>query len=632
MKKFYFGGKFNKIFILIKIIFINFGAINQILFKMEKPNKQYLADLRKAMKEHGIDAVVITSTDPHQSENAPSHWRGREWLTGFASVNGTNGTAVVTANDALCWTDSRYFIQAEEQLKGTGFTMMPEDGPEAVDLINWVTEHTEAGQTVGIDGMTFSISFAQRLEQELSDNGVKLNTDFPIFDYIWKDRPARPANKLFVHDETLVGENVDSKMKRVMGEVKKELANAVLLSSLDDIAWATNVRTAADIAFSPIFVSFLYIDDEKRIIFVDEEKVTPEVKDHFNKYNIEVKPYESVKGFLKELPKVVRLLLDPEKTSRGIYDSVGCTPVFGGSMVSKLKSIKNATMISNIEKAMEKDGVALVKFFMLVEKEFSTSKLTEVKLGDILTGLRKADTSCVDNSFAPIIGWKGHGAIVHYEATEESDVVLDGHGLLLVDSGGQYVYGTTDITRTVSLGGAPTPEERHNFTLVMKGHIALATIHFPQGTTGHQLDVLARQFLWKEGKAYFHGTGHGVGFFINCHEGPQSIRLNQNPTALEPGMVMSNEPGIYLTDQYGIRCENLITPVVAEDTDFGRFYKFETLTLFPFDLSLFETDIMSDEEIRWLNDYHKKVFDRLSPLLNKEETEWLKEKTRELRR
>lgn len=597
-----------------------------------KPNVKYLADLRAAMKKHGVDAVVITSTDPHQSENAPAHWRGREWLTGFASVNGTNGTAVVTADEALCWTDSRYFLQAEEQLGGTGFKMMPEDGPEAVDLVDWLVEHTAEGQTVGIDGMTFSISLAQRLEQALGDNGVRLLTDFPLFDLIWGDRPARPDNKLFVHDEEVVGEDVDSKMRRVMAEVKGELANAVLLSSLDDIAWATNVRAAGDIAFSPIFVSFLFIDEQRRILFVDREKLTPEVEAHLAKYHVEVMPYDSVKDFLRSLPKVTRLLLDPEKTARGIYDAVGCTPVFGGAMVSKLKSIKNATMLSNIAKAMEKDGVALVKFFMTVEREFASGKLTEVKLGDILTSLRMADSSCVDNSFAPIIGWKGHGAIVHYEATEESDVTLEGHGLLLVDSGGQYIYGTTDITRTVSLGGDPSPQERHDFTLVMKGHIALATVHFPQGTTGHQLDVLARQYLWNEGKAYFHGTGHGVGFFINCHEGPQSIRLNQNPTPLEPGMVMSNEPGIYLADTYGIRCENLITPVVAEDTDFGRFYRFETLTLFPFDRSLFETEIMSEKEIKWVDDYHSAVRERLTPFLDREEAAWLEEKTQPLKK
>lgn len=597
-----------------------------------KPNFQYLSDLRKVIKEKGIDAVIINSTDPHQSENSPLHWRGREWLTGFASENGTNGTVVVTQNDALCWTDSRYFIQAEDQLKDTGFSMMEEDGPNAVDLIDWVVEHTSAGQTVGIDGMTFSISMAQRLEQALGDNGVKLDTHFDAFDHIYPDRPERPKNKLFVHDEEIVGETVDSKMSRIMKEVKGDLANAVLLSALDDIAWATNIRAAGDIAFSPIYVSFLYIDDNKRVLFVDGDKLTDEVKAHLAKYSIEQKEYDEVKEFLQTLPKTTRLLLDPEKTSRGIYDSVGCTPVFGGDALSKLKSIKNDTMLRNIDIAMEKDGVALVKFFMYVEKEFPKGKLNEYDLGKVLSDFRMADKSCVDNSFAPIIGWKGHGAIVHYEATPESSYTLDGPGLLLVDSGGQYAYGTTDITRTVALGGNPTPDEKHDFTLVMKGHIALAKAVFPDGTTGHQLDVLARQFLWKEGKAYYHGTGHGVGFFINCHEGPQNIRLNINPTPLEPGMITSNEPGIYLTDKYGIRCENLIVTVEDLNTDFGQFYKFKTVTLFPFDLSLLETEIMSDEEIKWINDYHAMVRERLTPLLNKEEAEWLAEKTKELKR
>lgn len=584
------------------------------------------------MSEKGIDAVIINSTDPHQSENSPLHWRGREWLTGFASENGTNGTAVITQKEALCWTDSRYFIQAEEQLKDTGFSMMAEDGPNAVDLIDWVVENTNAGQTVAIDGMTFSIALAQRLEQALNDNGVKLDTHFDAFDHIYKDRPERPKNKLFVHDENIVGETVDSKMTRIMKEVKGDLANAVLLSALDDIAWATNLRTAGDIAFSPIYVSFLYIDEQKRILFVDSDKLTDEVKAHLAKYSIEQKEYDDVKGFLENLPKTTRLLLDPEKTSRGIYDSVGCTPVFGGDALSKLKSIKNSTMLENIDIAMEKDGVALVKFFMHVEKEHPTGKLNEYDLGKYLTDLRLSDKSCVDNSFAPIIGWKGHGAIVHYEATPESSYEISGPGLLLVDSGGQYVYGTTDITRTVALGGNPSPEEKHDFTLVMKGHIALAKAVFPDGTTGHQLDVLARQFLWKEGKAYYHGTGHGVGFFINCHEGPQNIRLNINPTPLEPGMITSNEPGIYLTDKYGIRCENLIVTVRDMDTDFGPFYSFKTVTLFPFDLTLFETEIMSDDEIKWINDYHKTVRERLTPLLNKEEAEWLAEKTKELKR
>lgn len=594
-----------------------------------KKNAQYLAALRETMKEHAIDCVIISGTDPHQSELPPHHWRGREWLTGFESENGTNGTAVVLADKAYVWTDSRYFIQATDQLRDTGFEMMKEDGPEAINLIDWVTEHVNAGQTVGIDGMTFSVSWAQRLEQELNDNDIRLNDRFTPFDAIWPERPARPKNKLFIHNEKIVGETVESKLSRLMTEVKGELANAILLSALDDIAWATNLRTAGDIAFSPIFVAYLYIDDSHRILFIDKEKLSVEVDEHLRKYNIEVMPYDSVIDFAQTLPKETRLLIDPDKTSRGVYESLRCTPVFGGSHVAKLKSVKNQTMIDNVRIAMRKDGVALVKFFMMVEKEYPNGKLTEVSLGKKLREFRLADPSCVDESFAPILGWNEHGAIVHYEPTEESDVPVVGNGLLLVDSGGQYTYGTTDITRTIALG-IPSAEECHDFTLVLKGHIALARAIYPKGTRGGQLDVLARQFLWNEGKAYYHGTGHGVGFFINCHEGPQSIRLNDVPTPLEPGMITSDEPGLYLEGKYGIRTENLIASVPYETTEFGEFYKFETLTLYPYDKSLIQLDIMSPEEIAWVNEYHKKVYDELSPLLNDEEKAWLKEKTSEI--
>lgn len=594
--------------------------------KIMKKNFEYLTRLREVMKQHGIDAVVITGTDPHQSELPPHHWRGREWLTGFESGNGTNGTAVVLMDEAYCWTDSRYFIQAEEQLKDTGFKMMKEDGPEAVDLIGWLAGHLKEGQTVGIDGMTFSVSLAQRLQQELSDNGIGLNDGFPQFDYIYPDRPQRPKNELFIHDEGIVGETVDSKIRRVLAEVKAELANAVLLSALDDIAWATNLRTAGDINYSPIFVGFLYLDESRRILFVDAEKVNADVKAHLDKYGIEVKGYEDVLSFVAALPKETRLLLDPEKTARGIYDKVGCTPVFGGSRVAKLKSIKNPTMLKNLATAMEKDGVALTRFFMMVEKEYPSGKLTEVELGKRLRALRLADPACVDESFSAILGWNGHGAIVHYEATEETDVAIEGDGLLLVDSGGQYTYGTTDITRTVALG-TPAEEQKHDFTLVLKGHIALGTAVFPEGTTGHQLDAFARQFLWNEGKAYYHGTGHVVGFFINCHEGPQNIRLNINPTPLQPGMITSNEPGLYLEGRYGIRLENLIVTVPAMETEFGRFYKFDTMTLFPFDTALMQTEIMTDAEIEWVNAYHAEVRRRLTPLLSAEEAAWIEKKT-----
>nr|MDE7115800.1 aminopeptidase P family protein [Muribaculaceae bacterium] len=535
----------------------------------------------------------------------------------------------VLSDKAYVWTDSRYFIQATEQLRDTGFEMMKEDGPEAVNLIDWVTEHVNAGQTVAIDGMTFSISWTQRLEQELNDNGIKLNDRFTPFDTIWTDRPERPKNKLFVHDEKIVGETTDSKMKRLMTAVKGELANAILLSALDDIAWATNLRTAGDIAFSPIFVAYLYVDDNRRILFIDKEKLSVEVDTHLRKYDIDVMPYDSVLDFAATLPKETRLLIDPEKTSRSLYDNLGCTPVFGGSDVAKLKSVKNATMIENIKTAMRKDGVALTRFFMMAEREYPQGKLTEVGLGKELRALRLADASCVDESFAPILGWNEHGAIVHYEATEETDIPITGNGLLLVDSGGQYTYGTTDITRTIALG-TPTAEQRHDFTLVLKGHIALSRAVFPKGTRGTQLDALARQYLWAEGKAYYHGTGHGVGFFINCHEGPQGIRLNDVPTPLEPGMILSNEPGLYLEGEYGIRTENLIAVEPFETTRFGDFYRFETLTLFPYDTSLIEKESMTPEEIEWVNTYHRKVYAELSPLLDNEEKTWLAGKCKEI--
>lgn len=593
---------------------------------MEKRNKEYLARLRKAMKEHGIDAVIITTTDPHQSEIPPQHWRGREWLTGFGAAGGTNGTAVVTADHALCWTDNRYFLQAEEQLKDTGFSMMKEDGPDAVNLVDWLVENLKEGQTVGIDGMTFSIAYAQRIEQECNDNGIKFNPNFPQFDYIYPERPPRPMNKLFVHDENLVGESVDSKMDRLMTEVKAELANSVLLSALDDIAWATNVRSTNDIAYSPIFVSYLYVDDAQRVLFVDEEKMTPEVAEHLKKYHIEVKPYDAVLDFVASLPKDRRLLISPDRTARGVYDKIGCTPVFGGSGVARLKSIKNPTMLENIEIAMDKDGVALVKFFMYVEKNAPSGKLTEVSVGNVLRDLRLADDSCVDESFHSIIGWNEHGAVVHYEATEETDIPIKGEGLLLVDSGGQYKYGTTDITRTVSIG-TPTAEQKRDFTLVLKGHMALANAKFPDGTRGSQLDVLARQYIWADGKAYYHGTGHGVGFFINCHEGPQTVRLNDYPVTLVPGMLLSDEPGIYLAGRYGIRSENMLVVEPYMTTEFGPFYQFRTLTVYPYDKTLIDTDLMTPEEIEWVNNYHERVYQRLSPYLNEEEKTWLREKT-----
>ncbi len=591
---------------------------------MEKIEKKRLEALRKAMAEHGIDCCIINSTDPHQSEIPPAHWRGREWLTGFKSENGTNGTAVVTKDQAYVWTDNRFFIQARQQLDGTGFEMMPLDGPEAVDVIEWVVENVPSGKTVGLDGMTFSVEEAQKMELKFTEHDLAFRTDFPEFDYIWPDRPERPLNKLFVHDEKIVGETVDTKIARVLEQISLAKADAILMSALDDIAWVTNLRTAGDISFSPMFVSYLYLDTKGvKILFVDEDKLTDEVKAFLQKYDIEVKKYDDVTDFVSKLPKEMRLLIDPKLTAINIFDKIDCEKIFGGEGVARLKSIKNDCMLSHWRTAMEKDGVALVKFFKWIDEEFPKGELTEMVLSRKLRELRLADKDCVDESFAAILGWNGHGAIVHYEPSDETDVPVVGQGILLVDSGGQYKQGTTDITRTIALGGKPTAEQKHDFTLVLKGHIALSKAIFPKGTRGAQLDILARQYLWNEGKAYYHGTGHGVGFFINCHEGPVQIRMNEIPVPLEPGMVMSNEPGIYIEDKYGMRCENMLAVELWKSNEFGDFYRFRNLTLFPFDLSLIEWEIITPEEKEWLEAYHKEVYERLAPLLNEEEADWL---------
>ena len=590
---------------------------------MEKIEKKRLEALRNAMAEQGIDCCIINSTDPHQSEIPPAHWRGREWLTGFKSENGTNGVAVVTKDHAYVWTDNRFFIQARQQLEGTGFSMMPFDGPEGIDLVEYVAEMMPKDSVVAIDGMTFSSSEAEKMREAFEDAEINLATDFQMFGFIWPDRPSQPLNPLFIHNEESVGETVDSKIGRIMKEVEKEGADAILMSALDDIAWATNLRAAGDVAFSPVFLAYLYLDKEdKRILFINDEKLTAEVKEFLKKYGIETRGYDEALGFARTLPSSTCVLIDPTLTSITIAEAIA-TILEGGKGVAKLKSVKNETMLSHWRTAMEKDGVALVKLFKWIDEEFPKGELTEMSIARKLRECRLADPDCVDESFAAIIGWNEHGAIVHYEPSDETDIPVKGKGLLLIDSGGQYRQGTTDITRTIALGGEPSKEQRHNFTLVLKGMIALARATFPKGTRGAQLDILARQYLWNEGKAYYHGTGHGVGFFLNCHEGPAQIRMNEIPAALEPGMVMSNEPGLYIENGYGIRCENMQAVELWKSNEFGDFYRWRNLTLFPFDHTLIEEEILTPEEKQWLEEYNKEIFERLSPLLSEEEAEWL---------
>lgn len=593
---------------------------------MEKIEKKRLDALRKAMAEQNIDCCIINSTDPHQSEIPPAHWRGREWLTGFKSENGTNGIAVVTKDKAYVWTDNRFFIQARQQLEGTGFEMMPLDGPEAVDLVRYVADMMPENSMIAIDGMTFSSTDAENMRDAFEEAGLNFVTDFQMFKFIWPDRPSQPLNPLFIHDEEIAGETVESKIVRIIEEFEKEGADAILISALDDIAWATNLRTAGDVAYSPVFPAYLYIDNEgNRILFIKEEKLKAKVKEFLNKYNIEIRGYDEAPGFAGTLSPTTCVLIDPALTAVAIAEAIP-TAIEGGKGVAKLKSVKNETILRHWRTAMEKDGVALVRLFKWIDEEFPKGDLTEMKIARKLREFRLDDPDCVDESFAAIVGWNGHGAIVHYEPSDDTDVPVSGQGLLLIDSGGQYRQGTTDITRTVALGGEPTKEQRHDFTLVLKGMIALARATFPKGTRGAQLDILARQFLWNEGKAYYHGTGHGVGFFINCHEGPAQIRMNDIPVPLEPGMVMSDEPGLYIEDKYGIRCENMLAVELWMSNEFGNFYRFRNLTLFPFDQSLIEWEIITPEERDWMEAYHKEVYDRLSPLLSKEEARWLAEK------
>lgn len=594
---------------------------------MEKIEKKRLDALRRVMDEQGIDCCIINSTDPHQSEIPAAHWRGREWMTGFKSENGTNGIAVVTKDRAYVWTDNRFFIQAHQQLEGTGFEMMPLDGPEGVDLVEYIVDMMPEDSVVAVDGMTFSSTDAEKMREAFEEAGLHFATDFPMFDYIWPDRPEQPLNRLFIHDEDIVGETVESKISRILTEVDKEGADAILISALDDIAWATNLRAAGDVAFSPMFLAYLYLDKEgNRILFINEEKLTDNVRIFLKKYNFEIRGYDEVSRFAETLSPSSCVLIDPSLTSITITEAIP-TSLEGGKGVAKLKSVKNETMLAHWRTAMEKDGVALVKLFKWIDEEFPKGNLTEMSIARKLRECRLADPDCVDESFAAIVGWNGHGAIVHYEPSDETDIPVTGQGLLLIDSGGQYRQGTTDITRTIALGGEPTAEQKHDFTLVLKGMIALARATFPKGTRGAQLDILARQYLWNEGKAYYHGTGHGVGFFINCHEGPAQIRMNEIPVPLEPGMVMSDEPGLYIEDKYGIRCENMIAVELWKSNDFGDFYRFRNLTLFPFDRNLIEWEIITPEEKRWLEDYNKEIQERLSPLLSEEEAIWLKEKT-----
>lgn len=594
---------------------------------MNKTIPQRIAALRELMKKHKADAVIIPQTDPHQSEYIADHWQVRRYFSGFT---GSAGALVVTTDKAFIWADSRYWLQAAAQLQGTGIDVMEEGKPSTPTITEWLCTNMPANSTVAIDAMVFSLNGAEALRNELNAKGIILNLDFDPAE-AWSDRPSLPLDKIFIHEEKYAGESAGSKLHRILEDAKKQGADALLLSDLAEIAWTLNIRSK-DVESNPVATSFLFIADGNTTIFVDDRKVTPEVCDYLKANNIATAPYTGIKGFLATLPQDVKVLVSPQMTAAAIAETLQQRLVRGNSPVAFPKACKNGTQVQGIRNAMQRDGAALVKSFMQIEKTLAEGKqLTELDVADILTHFRSQQPLYFDQSFDTIAGFGPHGAIVHYSATPETSVNITPDNLLLIDSGASYLDGTTDITRTITLGNT-TPQQRTDFTLVMKGHIALAQAVFPEGTRGPQLDAFARINLWKQGLSYLHGTGHGVGHFLNVHEGPQRIHYTENPNPLMPGMITSDEPGLYRAGQYGIRCENLILTVPAMTTEFGNFYKFEILTMFPFDLSLFDTTIMTDDEIQWVNGYHTTVRNNLSPLLNDEEKQWLKEKTAPLTR
>ena len=580
-----------------------------------------IAALRAHIAQEQIQAFIIPSTDPHLSEYVAPHWQSREWISGFT---GSAGTVVVTAKDAGLWTDSRYFLQAARQLEGTCITLYKEMLPETPNIPEFLSAHLQEGDCVGLDGKMFSAEEVEHLQKELKKSGIRIKSIADPMQLLWTDRPAMPLAPAFVYDTKYAGMSFTEKLPAVRQAMEAAGADSLLLSALDEIAWLLNIR-GNDVHCNPVVVSYLLIEKDKVNYFVQPQKVTPELAEYFSANGISVHPYEEIGDYLNSF-NAHSILMNPAKTNYAIYSAIrpGCLIINGASPVALLKAIRNKQEIAGIHAAMQRDGVALVKFLKWLDEAVPAGKETEISVDKKLHTFRAAQPLYMGESFDTIAGYKEHGAIVHYEATPETDVTLKPEGFLLLDSGAQYLDGTTDITRTIALGPL-TEEEKTDYTLILKGHIALAMAVFPEGTRGAQLDVLARMPIWKERMNYLHGTGHGVGHFLNVHEGPQSIRMNENPVALQPGMVTSNEPGVYKAGSHGIRTENLVLTVPAGEGMFGKYLKFETLTLCPICRKGIIKELLTAEEIGWLNDYHRTVYEKLSPDLNNDEKEWLKE-------
>ena len=585
--------------------------------------------MRQQMQEAGVAATIIPQADPHQSEYLAEHWQLRKWFSGF---NGSAGTLVITPDMALLWTDSRYFLQAAQQLEGTGIELMKDGLPETPSIETWLCNALPQGSSVGIDGMVFSMVAVDQLRDALNENGIILDTSFAPADKLWTGRPALPSDPIFIHDVKYAGETAQSKMDRAIALAAQHHAQALFISALDEIAWILNIRST-DVNCNPVATAFLYLSADRKVLFTDERKLDDKVRAYLTDAGVDTQDYATVSNFLALVPHSTHVYIEPARTAYTLGSILADKAICGPSLLAMPKAAKNMTQIAGVRNAMARDGVALTKLFMELERRLAAGeRITELDMAHLGTEYRSEGALFVDDSFEMIAGYGPHGAIVHYSATEESSVDIKPEGLLLVDSGAQYQDGTTDITRTVCVG-TPTQQEKEDFTLVMKGHIALATAVFPEGTRGDQLDGLARIALWRKGLTYLHGTGHGVGHFLNVHEGPQSIRLNHVNVPLVPGMITSDEPGLYRAGVHGIRCENLVlcVPSPLSNKEFGKFYEFEVLTLFPFDRQLFDLSLMSDEEIEWVNNYHAHVREVLLPLLeNENQRQWMTAKTEPL--
>ena len=589
---------------------------------MKTEIRKRISALRSLMQSKSISAYITYSTDPHSGEYVPAHWESRKWITGFT---GSAGTAVITSDDGGLWTDSRYFIQAEEQLTDTGLKLFKERMPETPSIPQWLCRVLKKGERVGIDGYTTPLQTVNELKNELSDYGIEVVMIEDPYKTIWNDRPDLPDNKPFILEEKYSGESASSKISTIRNHISNTGTDYILISALDEIAWTLNMR-GTDIECNPLFVSYLLISEKEATLYINKNKLTETTIDYLQSQGVGHRNYEDIESDLTAISG--RKITMSPSINFAMYNvaSEHNTVFIQPSPVSEYKAVKNQTEINGFRNAMLRDGVAMVRFLIWLQKNIGNGNLTELSIDEQLYKERSAMENFRGISFATIAGYQEHGAIVHYEADEHSASTLKPEGLLLIDSGAQYLDGTTDITRTIPLGPT-TEEQKKDYTLVLKGFIQLAMAEFPQGTCGTQLDVLARLAMWKEGINYGHGTGHGVGHFLNVHEGPHQIRMNNVPTPLQPGMTVTNEPGIYRAGKYGIRTENTMLTVPSRKTDFGEFYKFEQLTLCPINTETILWGMLSSEEISWLNEYHETVYSKLSPLLSDEEKQWLRNAT-----